>query len=39
MTVTTRETMQYDAPRRLLTVEEFDCAWAQGVYGPEERRN
>lgn len=23
--------------RRLLTVEEFDCAWAQGVYGPEER--
>ena len=23
--------------RRLLTVAEFDCAWAQGVYGPEER--
>ena len=38
MTATVSETMQSDAPRkRLLTVEEFDCAWAQGVYGPEER--
>jgi hypothetical protein len=38
MTATVSETMQSDAPRRrLLTVDEFDCAWAQGVYGPEER--
>ncbi len=25
------------APHRLLTVDEFDRAWAAGVYGPEER--
>jgi Uma2 family endonuclease len=38
MTATVSETIQSDAPRRrLLTVDEFDCAWAQGVYGPEER--
>ena len=38
MTTFVTDTDQSDVPRRrLMTVEEFDSAWALGIYGPEER--